>query len=1194
MLRYLSILIYLINCGHVLAQQNPEHKYQFIHYTIDQGLSQASINDLILDKSGYLWIATQDGLNRFDGSSFLVYQHSNKENKGLCGNFINTLLLDENKIWIGTRSSGLCYYDIAKNKFQQFEKLSQNDITYLQKDSSNTIYATLGNNEIAIIKKDTSTNKHNIKKMMLPDSLKLSTTGICVTASGTIWVGTKEGRLFYGKSNKNINKISFVEYELNRKNLEDINIIDCNNENEIWIGTRQVLFKLNVNSHNLTQISLSNNNNITPLIIYDINWKDNEMWVATGSGLFIVKNYNSETRSISIIKHKELNANSLSNNTVTSILFDNEGQSWVGTGKYLNLLYKNPIVNNIKSEVNNKKSLNSNVVFSIQKENNNLWIGTSDGGLNLLKGDEFFAFAKESNQLPSNVIFSTIKDKNGNLWIGSKEGLSIFNNSSNIRGKIEIQNIFHLQGDTTSLSNNFIRQIYQDKDENIWLCTYDGGLNRFTGDITKKIFKFKNYRHQNNNPNSISADRVYCIRQVDNYEYWIGTIKGLAVLTFKNGDFKKPVFSRLDINDSLILTNQVIYDILVSRDRNVWIGTRNGFYHYDKQNNQLEHFSMENGMPNNIVYGILEDNNNKIWVSTNNGISSFNRQSKQFVNYNVEDGFADKEFNLQARFKDDMGLLYFGGINGISFFNPNRMNELDQQNKLYFNRILVTNYKTNHLERLNFETGKPVQLKSNQFPFYVNFSNINLKYHKNTKFAYRLKPDNKKWNFIGKDRQIQFLKLASGDYTLEIQGVSRGRVWKGKEPLKLNISIIPPWWNSKLAYILYLIIFLSVIYFTYKFNLNKKLEHQQKLRLMEIDELKTTFYTNITHELRTPLTVILGVTEDINENLNENEKLKYRKKLNVLARNSRKLLQLINQILDLSKIENSTLVLKTSCSDIIHFLKITTESFHSLARHKNIEFVYYNEIESLCMDFDREKFLIIISNLLSNAIKFTPDYGKIIVHVKKEKDPTGKFFLIIKIKDTGIGINSDDLENIFDRFFQAKKSNPDIAEGTGIGLAIVKEYIYLMKGSIKAENNVDKGTVFTLKLPISNKAVKEKEEVEVKSEKAQTEIDSELDSPNDLNTPLLLIVEDNYDVANYIASFVDTQYQVIFAKDGEEGVKKAIKYIPDIIITDLMMPKTDGFELCNTLKNDPITSHIPIIMLTARSLDQDKLKGYSV
>ncbi len=269
-------------------------------------------------------------------------------------------------------------------------------------------------------------------------------------------------------------------------------------------------------------------------------------------------------------------------------------------------------------------------------------------------------------------------------------------------------------------------------------------------------------------------------------------------------------------------------------------------------------------------------------------------------------------------------------------------------------------------------------------------------------------------------------------------------------------------------------VFLSVIYFTYIFNLNKKLEHQEKLRLIEIDELKTTFYTNITHELRTPLTVILGVTEDINENLNENEKLKYRKKLNVLARNSRKLLQLINQILDLSKIENNKLVLKTSCSDIIHFLKITTESFHSLARHKNIEFVYYNEIESLCMDFDREKFLIIISNLLSNAIKFTPDYGKIIVHVKKEKDPTGKFFLIIKIKDTGIGINSDDLENIFDRFFQSKKSNPDIAEGTGIGLAIVKEYIYLMKGSIKAENNVDKGTVFTLKLPISNKAIKEK------------------------------------------------------------------------------------------------------------------------
>jgi DNA-binding response OmpR family regulator/two-component sensor histidine kinase len=338
----------------------------------------------------------------------------------------------------------------------------------------------------------------------------------------------------------------------------------------------------------------------------------------------------------------------------------------------------------------------------------------------------------------------------------------------------------------------------------------------------------------------------------------------------------------------------------------------------------------------------------------------------------------------------------------------------------------------------------------------------------------------------------------------------------------------------------------------------------------------------------------LGVTEDINEDLNENEKSKYRKKLNVLARNSRKLLQLINQILDLSKIENKKLVLKITCSDIVHFLKITTESFHSLARHKNIEFVFYNEIESLCMDFDREKFLIVISNLLSNAIKFTSDYGKIILHVKKEKDISGKECLIIKVKDTGIGIDTDDLENVFDRFFQAKNSNADIAEGTGIGLAIVKEYIHLMNGNIRVESSVGKGTVFTLMLPISCKAKRGKGEMILENERSPKEIDSEQEPSVDLNSPLLLIVEDNYDVANYIASFVDTQYQIIFAKDGEEGVSKAVKYIPDIIITDLMMPKKNGFELCNILKNDPITSHIPIIMLTARSLEQDKLKGYSV
>jgi len=1191
-LRYYYITILLFSFFNTIAQQDYRDKFKFIHYTIEQGLSQASINDIILDDSGYLWIATQDGLNRFDGTSFLAFYNNKKMQSGLCGNFINTLLLDNNRIWIGTRSSGLCYYDIKKNSFSHFPELTNNDIITLKKDRFGNIYATLDNNNIAIIKNDNSTKKYKIIQLTLDDKPDVSTTALYISPDGTVWVGTKEGDLYHAHTNRDPTFVTFNKYSIEGDEIGNINVINSNNPDEIWVGTRQALYRLNVKNRKISKYRLSPQSNSTPLIIYDIKWRTQEMWVATGDGLYVVNSYNSENKTITQLHHKGLNSNSLSNNTVTKIIFDNENQGWIGTGKFLNLIYKDPIVNIIKSEAGNKNSLNSNVVFSIKKYGDNLCVGTSGGGLNMIKNGKLYTFTGKSAHLLSNVVFSTATDKSGNIWVGTKEGLSILSDSSRLPKNMTIKNITHNPSNNSSLSNNFIRQVYRDRDSDMWICTYNGGLNRFTGSVQEQSFKFMSYKHENNNPASIPSDRVYCIRQSGENEYWVGTIRGVAILSFKNGEPDKPEFKRLTVNNTPALTDNVVYDILVAKDRNLWIGTRNGLFFYNRKNSSLEHFNSENGMPNSVVYGILEDDRGRIWASTNNGIACLNTQTKQFTNYNSDDGFADKEFNLQAQFKDEKGMLYFGGINGISFFNPERMKELNKKNRLYFNGLQVTNYKTNQLEKFVIEKGKNVELHSNQFPFYVNFSNINLLYHKNTNFAYRLIPVDKKWNFIGKKRQIQFLNLAPGKYTLEIQGVSRNSVWERVEPLSLPISIIPPWWKSDLAYIIYIIIFLTFIYTIYKFNLNKNLEHQERLRLTEIDELKTTFYTNITHELRTPLTVILGVTEDIRENLNENESAKYSTRLKVLMRNSKKLLQLINQVLDLSKIENSKLSIKATCDDIVHFLKVITESFHSLAAHKNIEFAYYNEIDNLCMDFDREKFSIVISNLLNNAIKFTPEYGKIILHVKDEKMNSGKDNLIIKVKDSGIGIAPDDLNKIFDRFFQAKNSTKKNIEGTGIGLAIVKEYIGLMQGNIGVESNEGKGTVFTIRIPVSKKAKRDKASFKTEEE-VPASTNEKPDKPIDINKHLLLIVEDNYDVANYVASCIEPEYQIIFARDGEEGIEMAIKSVPDIIITDLMMPKKDGFKLCEILKNDTATSHIPIIMLTARSLEQDKLKGYS-
>ncbi len=1188
MLRYFyisSLICFYIN---VTAQQEYGREFNFVHYTIDQGLSQASINDIVLDNSGFLWIATQDGLNRFDGTSFLTFYHDNTK-EGLCGSFINTLLLDSGMLWIGTRSSGLCCYDIGKDNFLNIPELAGNDIINLQKDIFGNIYATLDGNHIAVVRKTGRDKNYTISKVPLPPKQAVTTTALFVSGGKTVWVGTKEGHLFYARAKEDPADIIFKEYNLNGVKTGDINVINGNTPDKVWIGSRQALFMLDTGNGKVSHVPLSSGEKMSNIIIYDIKWKNRDMWIATGEGLYVIKNYNSSGKTILHLKHKELNRNSLSNNTVTKILFDTEGQGWVGTGKFLNLIYRDPIVNNMKSEAGNTNSLNSNVIFSINKFGSDLWAGTSGGGLNLLRSSNFTAFTKENRNLPSNVVFSVTKDSEGNIWTGTKEGVTVIVNADYPPRKMVFHNIFHVPGDSTSLSNNFVRQVYSDRNGNIWICTYNGGLNRFTGDLGKGVFRFVSYRHNTTRPGSLPADRIYCIRQAGEDEYWVGTIKGVSVMTLKNG---KADFRRVEVNGSPVLTNSVIYDILVAKDKNIWIGTRNGLFFYNRKSNKLDHYNETSGMPNNVVYGILEDNKGRIWASTNNGITCFDPGTKQFINYNVEDGLADKEFNLQARFMDSDGTLYFGGINGISFFHPDRMKELDKKNMLYFNDIEAANYKTNKQEKFNIGEDNEVRLRSNQFPFYVNFSNINLTYHKNTNFAYRLIPVDRKWNLIGKKRQIPFLNLAAGDYVLEIQGVSRNKVWTDTAPLKLSMTIVPPFWKSNVAYALYLLLFLLISFYIHKFYLNKKLEHQERLRLMEVDELKTNFYTNITHELRTPLTVILGITDDIKESFDKKEKAKYGARLSVLRRNSKKLLQLINQVLDLSKIENNKLVVKATCGNIVHFMKVLTESFHSLAAHKNIDFVFYNEMEELCMDFDREKFSIVISNLLNNAIKFTPEYGKIILHVKTEKAISGKEYLVVKIKDSGIGISPGDQAKIFDRFFQAQSSGSKNIEGTGIGLAIVKEYVELMHGKISVESSEGKGTVFTITIPVSKKAVKDKKALKQKDELASPG-KKKKDSIVDINKPLLLIVEDNLDVANYIASCIDPGYQIIFAQDGEEGIKMALKHVPDIVITDLMMPGKDGFELCEILKNDTATSHIPIIMLTARSLEKDKLKGYS-
>ena len=552
---------------------------------------------------------------------------------------------------------------------------------------------------------------------------------------------------------------------------------------------------------------------------------------------------------------------------------------------------------------------------------------------------------------------------------------------------------------------------------------------------------------------------------------------------------------------------------------------------------------------------------------------------------------SSEEYNLHAKYINKNGILFFGGINGVTYFDPDKIGQLSETSRLYINNIQLTDRKSNKIKVIHPDD-YTLNIKSGQLPFYVNFSDINLNYYKNTGFAYRLSPGNGHWNFIQDKRQIQFINLSPGEYHLKIQGVTRGKIWKNTPPLELAINIIPLWWQSGWAYFVYSLLFLSLFYFFYRFAINKKLEHQENLRLIELDEMKNKLYGNITHELRTPLTVIMGVTENIKNLLNPELTNIIGDKLNVVTRSSKKLLFLINQMLDLNKIESNKMQLMNIQTDIIPFFKVILDNFHSLSHYKNIKLLYYNEIDELLMDFDPDKISIIISNLLSNAIKFTPENGEVILHINKIIHRE-QAYLSIKIKDNGIGISEEHQKHIFDRFYQVNTMNPS---GTGIGLSLTKELVTLMKGKISVKSKLHQGTEFRIQIPITHKAeifdaspahsVLLDEEFNDNDEKANKDNKHELEY-----APQLLIIEDNKDVAQFIASGLIHQYEIIFAKDGKEGIEKAQESIPDLIITDIMMPLADGFEVCNVLKNDKRTSHIPIIVLTARTMEKDKVKS---
>lgn len=629
-------------------------------------------------------------------------------------------------------------------------------------------------------------------------------------------------------------------------------------------------------------------------------------------------------------------------------------------------------------------------------------------------------------------------------------------------------------------------------------------------------------------------------------------------------------------------------------DTHVYIGTfTDGVLQINKQTLQVNFINRERGMPSNKIRGGLAvDDNGYLWIGTNRGLVRFDPASNTLHTFTAEDGLPSNYFTSVVVGKDSDGKLLFGTTKGLLRFHPDSIQRDTHPPQIVFNELDLFGERVypdpDGPLKQSLQFTKRLRLRHDQNDFSISFAALHYKNPKANQYAVKLTPLQTTWRRIGNQNSISYNNLSPGHYTLHVIAANSDGIWN-ETGSQLAIYIRPPWyWNgwSKFGYLL---VSIGLIIGIYRFQLNRKVAIAEAAQLRQLDTFKTKLYTNITHEFRTPLTVIQGITQNISGHSEE-------KKL--IQRNSRQLLHLINQMLDLTKHDEQKVSVHLIQGDVLSYLRYVTESFHSLAIQQKINLNFYADSEVILMDYDPDKLLRILSNLILNALKFTPEYGKILITTKHQTIPFET--LLLTIRDTGIGIPAASLPYIFDRFYQVNNESPHLSEGTGVGLALTKELINLLGGTIHVESQPKQGTSFHISLPISRNALFQEElpaptlDFSLVSTTPQSAPQRQEATTSDIQKqekPLLLIVEDNADVRQYLTICLQKQYYLIYAHNGQEGVEIAMDHIPDSIISDVMMPRLDGFELCQILKKDQRTSHIPIILLTARATIEDRLSG---
>ncbi|KAB7726701.1 response regulator [Rudanella paleaurantiibacter] len=1198
----LSVILFLVGWAAIRQTAHSQPITPKFHsISQEQGLSNNSVTCIYQDQTGFIWMGTRNGLNRYDGHELQVYSKEREGRFHIPRDNIYDIGEDAHRqVLIATLNGELLVQDSITHQFTPFFRPDENQ-------------------------------RHGFNQMLF---LKIYTD-----SRGMLWLTTHRHGLIAIDQQRRTFRF-YTTQSLPAIASNRVITVREDTQHRLWVGTDAGVTLLSPDHKSSSQYAPGANGRSRDANHVNAFFEDrlNRMWVATGGGVFL---YQPAEAAFLPVEKLALSPSLFA--TARTLQDDLNGNLWIGTddGLFVFDLQKQTLTP-VKTDASQRYALNDQYVFSICRDRQgDMWVGTYYGGVNVTYfsayGFDQFPQPRAHSALDGKIIRDIVEDRSGNLWFGLENSgvVGLMRDGQTIRvlnhtgptGQTLLGNqiqgldddadgtlwigsynrgvnqydpktgrVMHLQhepGNANSLVSNAVNNILVDRKGRVWIGTNLGGLDRYD----KKSQTFRHYRHSAR-PGSIDNDQIATLYEDTNGQIWAGTTTGL-----NRYDEQRDLFVAYSkLNDAVSAAGLYVTAIFEDQRGTLWVGTAgDGLFALNPVTGKFRHVSPDRQIANATVYKILEDRDGQLWFGSNTGLYRYAPAQNRYVKYTISDGLVSNQFNYNAGSLLKNGRLIFGSVNGYTLFDPARIQKPDFKHALALTDFRVNNqpaYSVNELERA---IPQAVRLAHDQSTLQFSFVALEYGSFDNKQYAYKLENYDDNWSTAAKNRVATYTRLPPGTYQFRVKATNNDGDWVAASSPVL-ITIRPPFWQTTWAYTGYGLLLLGFLYLLRRYSLieidRKKqllLEHYEREREQELSAMKYRFFTNMSHEFRTPLTLIKAPLDEL-LTLAQLSREQVRQRLTLMSQQVGKMVRLVDQLMDVSKAESGFLQLHPQSTELVALCTGLVRQFEGAANQQNIGLQFAPEIGRLLAWVDADKVEKVLYNLLTNAFKYTPANGQITVRLDRTgANPTGEW-AVISVADTGVGIPPTDLKRVFERFYQADNQHQLAQKGTGIGLALCRELVELHGGTITVESSPNQGSRFVVSLPL---VVPPSEQQPPSPDPVSTENPEPAGAGLVLLTPTthrptLLLVEDEPDVQTYLRDLLQTSYEVTSLNNGQEAWAYLQEHLPDVIVSDVMMPLMDGIELCKRIKTHLTTCHLPVLMLTARSTVDDQVEGLTI